>query len=315
MSDIWSETLHSCRFAGLELDCITAQDSIDRAVVRQSILHRQGGVIHDVGGMPRSTDCRLVFFERDALDEGDEESLTHLERLELFLNATQRGIAQEFVHPITGTYNAKVETVSFEVNGDSRDFVMVDCTFVEDAVDPDPFDVLQAPGSQGTAAVRVQAAVLETTLVELGIESDIPAEAIAAVEGWESPDISGRAIGLELQSLSDKVSAAQDEFELATDIDNYPAWEAFQNLNFELRNAARQYRQLSPTLFEHTFTAAVPLIVWTASVYGAANAQPKYDEIREINDIDDPLLIPAGTVIKAPPATDPGRQGLRSAPR
>lgn len=318
MSDVWADALHVASFAFVELDVLTGRDSIRRALARHSYPRRDGGDVQDQGADPRSTDCRIIFFEREPIEgESDLSSLNHLQRYEAFFAAAMAGFPQEFVHPITGSYNALVEDLGMSFDAEEPGVLLVDCRFVEDATDPAPLDIgVARPVSAGVATVEVEVEALNAALDAAGLESSVGDETLAAVAGWESDaEVTARLVTMELQSLSSKLAAATDELELATRLDRHPVWRALQRLHNELRRAAQVVRQSEPALFELTTTTALPLRVLAADLYGAHQAERRRAELMQLNDIDDPGLIPSGTTLVAPTLHAKPRQGLRSASR
>lgn len=315
--DVWSENLHLASYGGVELDVLTARDSVRRMLARHSYLRRDGGNVDDEGGDPRVTRCRIIFFERPPIAGEQLGTLDHLQRFETFWNAANAGVSQEFVHPITGSYNAKVEGTGFSVDAEERDTIVVDCTFVED--NPDvraEFEHALRPVPAGVATVEVTVAELNAQLDELDLESDVGERALSTVQRWGTdPDLTARQVSLELNTLSSRIAAATDTLQLATDLTRHPVWRSLQRLHGEVRRAARVFQQRTPTLIEHTLKAATPLRVFCAQVYGADQAQERYEELQRLNDIDDPSLVPAGTTLLRPDATSSPRQGLRSATR
>jgi len=315
VNDIWSDELHTASFAFQALDVLTTKDSIRRALARHSYPRRDGGTVQDMGSEPRETRCRIIFYERPPIDGEDElSSRSHLERFEAFVSAANAGFPQEFVHPITGSYNAQVEDIDFDADAEERDVIVCDCRFVEDTTDPAAFQIGSVrPSAGGAGSVAVEAEILNAALDAAGLESSVGTDASAAVSGWGSA--TSREITLELQSLSSQISQATDDLELATNLARHPIWRSMQRLHAEIRRAAQAARQVAPSLIEFTVAAPVPLRVMATNLYGAAAAQEKYAELLRLNDFDDPTLILSGTVVRAASSNSSPRQGLRSATR
>lgn len=304
MSDVWSSTLYSASYGGVEFDCLETSDSMARAIVRHSFPRREGGVLHDMGAEPRETRCRLLFWERPAL-EGETARGDHRARFAAFLavvKAGKEGKAQAFVHPITGSYQAMVEDFDFDATGDERDAITADVTFVEDSTEPARFD----PGSllvvdAGAAAVRVNADLATAAFAGAGLDTAVPGDAADVVDGWESdPTTAVRKVNLELATITSQIDGLIDEFELATDVSRFPLFRSLQALNYSCRRAAALFRQRQPQLITITLAAAQPLRVVAADTYGAADAEARYADLMRLNDIDDPTLLEAGTVLQAP---------------
>lgn len=314
MSDVWASYLYQASFAGLPLDILETADSIARAVARRVFPGRDGGSLQDQGAEPRSTSCRIIFAELAPLDSGATGN--HLERFAAFYATTQAGKAQEFVHPITGSYRAMVEDIDFRASGEQRDVIEVDCTFVEDTTRPARFD----PGSllpldAGAAAVAVRSAEVDAEIAALGLEgSTVAADAGAAVETWESdPTISVREVNLQLASLTAQIDDLIATYELTTDVSRFTLWRRLQALSYSLRRAASLFRQSQPQIIQITLAVARPLRSIVAETYGASEASARYADAMRLNDIDDPSLIPAGTTLRLPSPKAARQASLRRA--
>lgn len=308
MSDIWSTSLFQASFAGVAFDCLATQDSIDRAVARHTFPRRDGANLEDMGAEPRSTSCQVLFWERSA-DEGDEPG-NHLVRFAAFKAAVDAGLVADFVHPITGTYRAMVANFGFEASAEERDLISCACTFVEDTTQPAKFD----PGSQltvdsGAAATAANAKLAKASLDAAGIDSSVADETSSIVDNWESDsEMTVRQVNLELASVNQKLDDTIETYELTSDVTNYTLWRRIQSLNYSARRAAALFRQSQPQTIQITVAEATPLRALVASTYGANDAEVRYSEIMRLNEVDDPSLIPAGTVLRAPaPNTSGGR--------
>ena len=301
MSSVWASALHVASYGGVEFDCLTTSDSIARAVTRRIYPRRDGGHLQDMGSEPRETQVQAIFFEREAAE--GESTRNHLERFAAFFAATQKGVTQDFVHPVTGTYQAMVEDLNFDAGGDDEDTILVDCTFVEDTTEPAVFEAVGAPLDAGTAAVRARADALDDDLQAVGLSSPIPTLGIDLAELWESsPFLTLREVNLQLATFSSQLSDAMDEFELATTLERYPIWRSMQRLLFGVRMAAEGFRQSQPQLTVITVLRGQPLRSICAEHYGARDSQRRYDEIVRLNDIDDPSYVQENTRLRAPVA-------------
>ncbi len=302
MTSIWSEVLHQASFGGIEFDCLTTSDALPRALIRRTAPRRNGGRLQDMGSEPRTTQCRILFFERKPL-EGEADFLleeNHIERFRRFVEAAQLGRVQDFVHPITGTYRAMVEDFAFDADAEAEDQIEVSCTFVEDSTQPTVFEPgAGGPFDAGVAAVKVQGAALDADLAAAGIDDPIGSDTADMAETWSSdPLTSVREVNLQLASLATRIDDAVETYELATNVDRYPAWRNAQILLWKARQAAESFRQTQPQLITVTLAATQPLRVVLTDTYGAADAESQYDNALRLNDIDDPTSIRAGTQLR-----------------
>ncbi len=306
MSDVWSSALYQASFGGVEFDCLSTSDSIARSIVEHTYPRRDGADLQDMGASARRTQCRILFWERPAI-EGEKATGNHLQRFAAFVEAVNRGKPQAFVHPLTGSYRALAEGLSFDADAEVRDSIEVDVTFVEDTTQPVRFH----PGAllvadAGPAAVRVRADKVNGGLADAEIDSDVATDAADTVEDWEEdPDISVRRVNLEVASIASEIDILIDEEELTSDLERFALWRQLQALNFSARRAAAAFKQEQPQIIAITIASAVPLRTLAVEVYGARDAADGYREIMKLNDIDDPTLLLEGTVIRAPsPRTD-----------
>lgn len=301
MSDVWSTALHQASYGGVEFDCLATRDSIARALIRSELPRRNGGPVQDMGADQRTTRCQLLFWERPPL-KGETAQGNHLQRFAAFWEATQRGKAQAFVHPITGPYQARVEDLDFDADAAERDAISVSCTFVESAPEPARFDpgALLDPYS-GAAAMRTSAELARADLAAAGIDPSVAGDASSMVDSWESdPSKSVREVSLELASLNSRIDRMIDDYELATDLSKFGPWRRLQELSYTAKRAAALFKRSQPQVIQITVAAPVPLRVLAADTYGASEASARYADMMRMNDIDDPLLLETGTVLRAP---------------
>lgn len=311
---VWADILHTVTYGGVELDVLTAVDSLRWAIARYTYARKDGADLDPMGAEPRSTRCKVLFFERRPLEGEVDGGLNHVERFELFYQAAATQVPLDFVHPLTGTYRALVEDLDISVDASEDDAVEVDCTFVEDSTSPAVFDISGRPVRAGVAQVEVEAELLNAQLAEVGLVSTVGDDAASTVSGWESNTlITARQVNLELQSLSSSIADAVDELELTTQLDRYPVWRSMQRLHYEVRRAAEAFRQTQPTIFEFVVQSAIPLRVLAGDMYGAEQAESRYQEMLRLNDIDDPSLLAIGMRLRANAPDSQPRAGLRSA--
>ena len=308
-----SPTIHVAKFGGVAFDCVSTSDAVNQAVVQNEFPRKDGAHLQPMGAGPRRTRLACFFFER--APEGGDPTKNYLERYEEFYSKVNSDEILEFVHPVFGSYRAKaVGDITTDANSDEADSLTVGVMFVEDSTTPSPFDFsAPQPVDSGISTVKVEAAKLDAALAAEGLSSTIPSESVEKVSGWRTiEDISSRRVNLEMQSLTNKISKTSDEFELASNIQRQPIWRSFQRLAGEIRRAAKLFQQSQPQIFVFAARKDSPLRVLVADIYGTLDFDQRYEEIMRLNDIDDPMLIPEGTQLKATsPKTHRGK-GLRS---
>lgn len=301
---VWADFLYQASYAGVEFDCLTTQDSLQRALVRRAMPRRRGSQQQDMGTEARETECQILFFERKPI-EGEDQGFSeknHLERYRALLAVWDEGGVHDFVHPLTGSYRARMENLRSSADAEDEDQIWVTCTFVEDVLDAPTFD----PGAgsifeTGLAGIRSQAAALDAELLAAGLDSDFGAEAVSLADSWEGdPTLSVREVNLQLASMAASVDDAMNALDLVRNLDRHPVYRAMNVLLWKLRLAADSFRQTQPQLTTITVVRDLPLRRIVVEHYGAKESQTRYDELMRLNDIDDPSLVPAGTELRAP---------------
>jgi prophage DNA circulation protein len=314
MADEWQEILYEASYGLLPLDVLTSRDSFRRALARHAPPGRDGEIVDDMGGEARVCTCRILFFARPATDPTDpDEAANHVKRAEAFINSAQSGYAQAFVHPLFGSFPAMVESIEVQANSEQRDQIVVDCTFVEQGLDPEPLRVEVTQQIEGgSAAVDVQAELARTAAAEAGLEADDLAVLEVTitsvgdeVDRWETdPDLTARDVTVGLQRLTTQISDTVAALELTADIERQPIYRALAGLNYQVRKTATRARRDSPALISITVQVTQPLATILVDVYGAQGANDNRDEVLRLNPIDDPGAVEAGTVLSVPtPAT------------
>jgi prophage DNA circulation protein len=296
-------------FGGVDFECLTTRDSVDRDIVEHTYPRVDGADLQDMGAGARRTDCRVIFRDRALTEEGSLQLVrSPRERFLLFRAACHRGGAQDFVHPVTGTYSAMCKAESWDVEG-GRDYIEIDVTFIEDGtapalIDPGPGDLFAA----GLAALRVQAALLEQQLRLAGLSTALAADALANAESWDDDALSIREINLQLLSFAASIDEAVIDLELATNVQRMPILRGVHKLQWSMRQAAASRQQSQQQIVTLTIARNLPLRVILADFYGAAEVSRYYDEVVRLNDIADVSLILAGTTIRVPARSSSARR-------
>lgn len=324
MSDVWESVLYPATFGGIPIDVLSTRDSFRRSLVPFGPPGRDGAIVQDMGADARVTTARFFFFERDGDPAIPADQRDHVRRCREFLALANSGKAQEFVHPIFGSFPAMVEVADVETVAEERDQITVDVTILEQGINPrpltaqiaDPTDGAQAAVAAQAQIARDQAAagVDEGTLTEEDgdLVTTVCDDAEATVVSWSAdPDITPRDVTAALQRLSTVINGAINELELAASPDNYELFRAMQLMHFQVRRAANFARQDAPALISVTVAAATPLRCVLADIYGATDHDRHYDEAIRMNEIDDPTLLAAGSRLALPTPDPVGRQATR----
>lgn len=316
MSDVWASSLYQSSFGGVDFDCLETQDSWDRALVMHTYARRDGGDGQDMGAEPRETDCRIIFWDRSPIagENPFTSSQSHLRRFEEFHRATQTGRSQEFVHPLFGSYRAYARSVRAVASAELRNVIMVDLTFVEDSTEPAPLRV-RGPLDAGVAAVTVGIGDVELEMAELGFTPpSLLQEILDTVTEWEEDygtTLSLREVNLQFGSISAKIDLDIRTLGLEGNIANHKLWKAYQRLHYQVGQAAEAFRQSQPAYIEIQLRAPQPLRVVVTDYYPHDDVEGRYQELLRLNEIDDPSLLPAGSVLVAPAPSAGRRASLR----
>lgn len=311
--DVWGTILYEASWGGLRLDVLETDDQAGRATARHRYVHRDGADVEDLGGEPRVTRVTCVFFERPAL--AGEEGLTHYDRFRRLATLKDEGVARTFVHPLTGSYKAKIGEFSFQARAGERDVITCTIEFVEDTTEPAVFSPgAGTPVAAGAAEVKA-AAVITGAVFDVYLSAEVAAgrkapdaaplkattaAATTAAATWEGDDISVRDVNNDLIDLGNQIDALVDKYALAADVTRLPTFVALSNLRYELTKAAEAFTSPGPRLTEIQVLEAAPLLVIAARFYGsAAEAQDRADELAELNVVKNPARVPAGTRLKA----------------
>lgn len=306
--DLWEKQLFECRYGGIRLDVQTTQDSLGRALATHRIPHREGSPVRDQGAEPRVTNCRIIFFPVDAADDPRE-------RFYFFKALVDEGRTQTFVHPITGSYRAKVGELSVSAAAEPRETIMVECSFHEDSDVPAVFESgAGAPTISGVDEVSAAAADLDDGLVEVNAELDddllplettVGTDCVTQVQAWETAasdadtGITPREVNLQLVALSDQISDETDRLELALHPERQPIARALSNLHHSVRRAASAFIEESPSIIEITVLAPTNVYALAARTYPGEPVEQRVEQLLQLNDIANPARIEANTRVKA----------------
>lgn len=298
--DQWERQLYHASWGELTLDIAATQDDASRAVTINKYPHVDGADTDDMGGEPRTTSAHIIFFQRDDQDD-------YYERFTQFLALRDTGEAYAFVHPLTGTYQARIAACTYSGDANSRDTIMVDCTFVEHTTTEAIFqigsgapllsavEVVAADAAKVGAAVAAYNAANPLTPVSTTVHTD----ALATVTAWEATEAGIRNVNLELVAKTNQIAAEMDRLEVATNLRRFPLAATLTNLAYTLRRAAATVTAKTPRLIEITVNAPIPLMALAANTYGADQATFRYEQLLEMNDIENPARIEKGTVLRA----------------
>lgn len=288
-------------FGGVRIDVESSEDTADRAVVAFKAPHVDGARTVDMGAEPRITSLRIVFCPTsDPTDDPYERFLN-------FKLLVDQGDAQELIHPLTGVYLARVEKHSFSASHE-EDAVRVSATFIEEG---EPVTLFLQPTAgtpllAGVAAVQAAAAAVDAALATVNAAtggtraSAIGQTANARASSWLT-DGDLRRVNMELVAFNTELDGEMSRLNVATDVACWPIVQTMTNLGYALSQCARAIAATTPRRFQITVAQPASLLALIVAAYGsAAQALDRYDQILALNDVPNPALIPAGTVLAAP---------------
>lgn len=272
----------------LWLRSITTTDGRDVVITP----YTRGNVpdVDDRGEPPKLVRCELQF------DEFIGESAAAEERLQDLLLLKSKGKAQLFVHPIYGSYLANI--VDFEHTIDEHTTISASASFVAaEEVGVFAVDPIGVSLDVATDAVDASAQELTTQLADVEDTSSLPAAATTAGTAIDEATAARDAL-VELSRMSDQLWDEIDQKRLAADVALWPAMKAYVMLGEATRAATDRSMGDAGSFMSVRVDVETSLRRLMADIYGAAEANERYDEARELNDIRTPGSMPPGTQLR-----------------
>jgi prophage DNA circulation protein len=233
MADIWEEIIYPASFGGVPIDVLSTRDTFRRAIVQFGPPGRDGSILQDMGAEARVVNAQIFFFEREGDAATPTDQRDHVRRARDFITLANRLEAQEFVHPLFGSFPAKVESMDVSAIAEDRDQIVVDAILVEEGINPKPLtSQIADPNDGADASVAAQAEIArqeaaagvtaETLTEDEGeLVVSVADDCETTVDSWSTdPDITPRDVTAALQRMSSRISSALGELELAGDVDN-----------------------------------------------------------------------------------------------
>jgi prophage DNA circulation protein len=279
----WANQLDECSFRGVAFAFQSLDDEVTRRLVEHKFPYRSGSEFEDLGAEARVTRIRAVFMGPEY--EGDLGAL---------LKAVDAGTAGRFVHPILGSWQARVRRSPVQHSHERYSMATVDLEVVEDGADA------EIPDLSTISALEVEAeeACLEVEELNTSVLDDV----IAAVEAArdfvsEVQSYVNQATAL-VNSVRKKIETAIRTVRAIADVSNWPLTRSLKKLARSVTRLGERVRQLQPSVILKTISTAMPLAVLAHRLFGDGTARA--DEILRMNRIRNPFVIPAGTQLKVP---------------
>lgn len=284
-------------FGSVRLYAVDVDTDVGRALIVHTPAQGDDYVVQDRGR--RLERCRLEVLFCDVPGERDD----HHKRYRQFKALRDEGKAQIFVHPFHGAYRARIGDCREAVSAEN-DSIRVSVEFVpaeppKESVNPAGVAVVPLAGPE---AVAVEVALTNTELTSQGLTSAAPSSAQTTVESWSEIDLDedSRKVYVEATSTIETIDAEISRLQMATDIKRWPLYVRFVLLRDKVLAAAEAAAGPVAQVFELAVVAPTPLRALCARTYGADQADAKAREVRQMNNLRDPSLVPAGTKLKMP---------------
>lgn len=284
------DILYESRFGGLRLWISRLSTNKSRTLVKHELSSGDDYVVQDRGRELLSATASLLF------DWMDGDQLSPLQRL----NSLRAAIDDQpriFAHPVEGSFLARVGDFKYDIDesgvisAQSVEFVAVSDV---QAVATATAGNLLGPGI-GIASVAVDELLAE--LEDSGITSTTPAIAQATVDGW-TDDTSPREILAETGSVTSMLGAQADGYD--SDIGLWQAFKQTVILAEAVRIAADAATSTSASTFLVRIGTPIALRALLQNTYPADEADERYDDIMQLNDIASPWSIDQGTELLMP---------------
>ncbi|MDQ3153627.1 MAG: DNA circularization N-terminal domain-containing protein [Actinomycetota bacterium] len=225
-----------------------------------------------------------------------------LERYRAFLALEEEGKPQIFIHPILGSYRARLGECTLITSADSED-IRLSVEIVPDEVVPRVFELGGGmPPIAGPEAVEVVSTQIEDLRYLLEPETTtVHTDAVATATAWteaEEPD--SRSVYLEVATACGTIDNEIARLELLADLDRWPLFKLFVELRDKVSAAGQAVAASTDRVFDLVVRVAAPLRVICARLYGASNADTRTEQIRRLNNLRTVFMVPAGTTLKAP---------------
>lgn len=125
----WENTLLPASFKGIQFECVSVTDEIERAVAIHEYPYADGASTEDMGRGGRRIPMRAVFY-------GDDYEIA----LQQFIDALDEAGSGELIHPILGSIEAQFLRASIQHEAALPDQVWLNLDFVENDLDTRLFD-------------------------------------------------------------------------------------------------------------------------------------------------------------------------------
>lgn len=269
---------------------------------RSQVIHELSAgddyVVQDRGQAPLKSRVTILF------DWMNGDDLAPLDRLRKF-TALVDDKPRMFTHPVEGTFLARVGAWNYDVDASGVISGEAELIRVGDVAAVSPAGAGGIPAA-GDGAVAAAADALDLELEGIGQPSVLPQQAAAAVDGWAAQGTPNpRDVLTQTGSLTQRLGDQAAGFE--SDLNDWAAFKATLLLAESVRAAAESATADTASTFVVKIGSTIALRALIASIYGADEADRRYEQAMQLNDIANPAWIEPGTELVLPQSPPPPR--------
>jgi hypothetical protein len=288
-------------FNGHRLAVKSFRSNGGRDIVIQSPSRGNSHTLNDRGAAVRDTVCEIIFSKAPG-------QANHVERFLAFKADCSSGVPFLFVHPVDGSYLARVGPLPYFADGSD---LSINCsaTFIEDQAAENIAAIsLSVPSVAGADSVLAASNGASLAATSAGLATLAAPKAAALADDWATRDeLDPHQVFLDVAGSVAELDGEIRSLEAATDPYQWEYYKSLILVQHEIVKAGSAATQAVARMIEFVVDADQPLRVICANFYGAALAAEKAIEVGNINRIRTPACVPRGTVIKLP-ASGAGKQ-------
>lgn len=289
-----SAAYYKASFGGLRL--WMSKISTDKS--RTQVVHDPSAgdqhTVQDRGRVALRTTATLLF------DYMIGDNLEPIDRLQTFKSLIDDK-SRMLTHPIEGSFQARVGAFNYDIDENGVISAEVGFTAVSDI---QPVSLAGAGGipASGDGAVQAAADTLTAELAAIGQTSTLPQEAAEASDAWNAADdINPRDVLAQTGSLTSQLGTLATAFQDSAD--TWAAFKATVLLSDAVLAAALAVTADTSQTFSLLVGTTIALRALVASIYGADEADQRYQQAMALNDIPSPAWLEPGTQLTLPTPT------------
>jgi len=255
-------------------------------------------VVQDRGAVVLKSSCTILF---DYMLGDDLEPIERLQALKALIDDKSRILT----HPTEGSFQARVGPFQYTIDESGVISADVEFTAVSDV---QAVSVAGAGGipASGDGAVQAAAAALTTELAAIAQTSTLPQDASDASDAWSSADaINPRDVLAQTGSLTAQLGTLASS--LQDDLDTWAAYKAAVLLSDAVLASALAVTSDTAQTFSLLVGTSIALRALVASIYGADEADQRYQQAMALNDIPSPAWLEPGSLLTLPTPTATAR--------